>query len=433
MKRILLLGATGFIGSEIVRALDGTGHSVTGLGRDLDLARRLFPEMTFRIGDLRRLQWVRDWLPLLDDIDVVINASGALQTGLRDNVDQVQSVAIRALISACVERGIDHFVQISASNADRSSPNAFMASKGEADAVLTGSGLSHTILRPGLVIARNAFGGTEMLRMSASLPGMLPDIRGTGAVQCIAMSDLIEGVLKAVNHPADAQGTIDLVERDGRPLVEVIALHRRWLGHPPARWRLRVPRWLLHPLSLGADALGWLGWRSPLRTNSIAALIAGVSGHSTQTQSLLGRALLSLERMLTSLPPSGKADRWHGRAALVYPLALFCLFVLWAGSGLLGIVHLPKAAEILRTAGIPQALAADVAVLASCADLAVALLLVVRRTTRLALVGMLGLSLAYLAGSILLPELWFDPLAPMIKVLPAVALVLFCLAMVDER
>lgn len=47
---------------------------------------------------------------------------------------------------------------------------------------------------------------------------------------------------------------------------------------------------------------------------------------------------------------------------------------------------------------------------------------------------MLALSLGYVAGSLILaPELWLDPLGPMLKVLPVAALILLCLGMADER
>ncbi len=432
--RVLLLGASGFIGSELTRALQMAGHSVTGLGRDRAYAARTLPGIDWITADLRAMQSTADWQPHLVGIDAVVNASGSLQTGLRDNVERVQLDAIRALIAACERSKSIHFVQISASNADPAAPSSFMATKGEADALLTASGLSCTVLRPGLVIGRNAFGGTEMTRMVASLPGIVPVVTGTGEVQCVAMRDLVDAVILSMQNPERAQGSYDLVERDGRPLDAVIALHRAWLGIAPARLHLPLPRWLLRPVTVVADALGWLGWRSPLRSNSIAALMNGVSGNTDQAHMLLGREPLSLEQTLAALPPSGKADRWHARTALVYPLAMVCLFALWLGSGLLGLQHLQQAANILSTGGVPIERAMNTVFLASLADIALAALLVVRRTTRLALLGMLAASFGYVAESVVMaPYLWSDPLGPMLKVLPAIALTLLCLAMVDER
>ena len=58
----------------------------------------------------------------------------------------------------------------------------------------------------------------------------------------------------------------------------------------------------------------------------------------------------------------------------------------------------------------------------------------VRPLSRRALLGMLFVSLAYLAGgTVLEPALWLDPLGPLVKVLPSLLLTLAALAILDER
>ena len=432
--RVLLPGATGFIGSEIARALIAAGHEVVGFGRDPALAARLLPGIGWISGDLRSMASAADWRPKLVGIDAVVNASGTLQSGLRDDVTAVQSRAIRALVDACAEAGIGHFVQISASDAAIDAASPFMASKAEADAHLAVSGLSHTILRPGLVIGRNAFGGTELLRVAASLPATGVVIAGTGGVRCVGMADVVAAVMQALAEPAGAQGRFDLVEAEARPLGDVIALHRRWLGFAPPHWRPRVPLWLLRPVSLMADGLGWLGWRSPLRANALGALVHGVGGDPDQARALLGRDALSLPEVLAALPPAGKADRWQARCALVFPLALASLLLLFVGSGLLGLMRAAQAAQVLEAGGMARQPAVWLVLAGAVADLGLAALLIWRRSARAALQGMLALSLAYVAGSLVLaPSLWLDPLGPLLKVLPVMALIGLCLAMVDER
>ena len=432
--RILLLGATGFIGSELTRALTVGGHHVVGFGRDPALAACRLPGIEWRNGDLRLLKSTADWLPLLHEIDVVVNASGTLQTGLRDNVNQVQSAAICTLVDACVTRNVSHFVQLSACNADIGSTSDFLASKAQADTFLAASGLSYTILRPGLVIGRNAFGGSEMLRMAASLPWVGLHPSGTGSIQCTAMSDVVDAVLRSIAAPQTSLGSFDLVEPGGHKLGEIIQLHRRWMGFATAHMDVTIPIWLMKPASLVADAFGWLGWRSPLRSTAIAALVQGVSGCAEHGQMLLGRPPLSLTETLAALPPPGKADRWQARCALVFPLALISLLLLWSVSGMLGLMRPGIAQSYLLSSGMPPGLAAMLVAAGSAADILLAAGLLLRATARSSLQGTLMLSGAYLAASLCVrPDLWLDPLAPLLKILPIIAVTLLCLAMLDER
>ncbi len=87
--RILVLGAYGFIGLEASRRLVEAGHEVVALGRSPTYGRRVLPEALWRGADIGKLTDAKDWAPLVEDIDAVVNASGALQDGLRDNLEDV--------------------------------------------------------------------------------------------------------------------------------------------------------------------------------------------------------------------------------------------------------------------------------------------------------------------------------------------------------
>lgn len=431
---VLLIGATGFIGSEIARALRQRGVIVSGLARNIDEAARLISGINWIKGDLRALRAPSSWAPMLHGVDIVINASGALQTGLRDNVAQVQGDAIIALIAATKATAIKRFIQISAANAGLGATTEFMASKARADAVLAASGVDHVILRPGLVIGRNAFGGTELVRTLAGIPLVSFELAGLKPIQCVGLADVVAAVLAALDHELPLSLSVDLVEQENQGLADVVKAHRRWLGFRPATVTLRIPLWCVRPLSLAADALGWLGWRSPLRSTALAALSAGVSGRAEDASALLGRPCTSLSGVLDQLTPAGKADRWHARLGLVYPWALAVLFALWLVSGWIGLAKPHEAAQLLVSGGV-SAETARLAVLAgSVADLLIAFGLTFRPTLRPALFSAIGMTLAYLLGSVIVrPDLWGDPLAPMLKAIPALVLALACLAMADER
>jgi hypothetical protein len=111
-------------------------------------------------------------------------------------------------------------------------------------------------------------------------------------------------------------------------------------------------------------------------------------------------------------------------------LALF-----WLASGLiaLGPARASALAQ-LNQAGLPG-VAADVLLVGSALfDIGLGLLLLVRRFTRAALLVMLATSLIYmLAGTVLAPQLWSDPLGPLTKLIPVLVATLFTLAILDER
>jgi hypothetical protein len=80
----------------------------------------------------------------------------------------------------------------------------------------------------------------------------------------------------------------------------------------------------------------------------------------------------------------------------------------------------------------------DVALLTTLAgglaDIAIGSLIAVRRSARVGLLLALFISLAYaIVGTIVLPQLWIDPLGPMLKIAPVIVLHLVALAILEDR
>jgi uncharacterized protein YbjT (DUF2867 family) len=430
--RVLLLGAYGFIGSAIANELIARGHEVTGLGRDVVYGRRILPKLNWVQADLGRMAAAEAWEPTLPGVDAVINASGLLQSGEGGTVEAVQLDAIRALAQACEVAGISRLVQISAAGADPRASMDFMKTKAEADALIDASPVASLIIRPGLVIGRNSFGGTEMIRMAAALPIRL-HLPFEASIQCVALSDVVEAVANAI-EPNGPTGKHDLVERQPRSLEAIIATHRQWLGLPEPKQSLSIPAWTLSLANWISDLIGHLGWRSPLRRNAVLALKAGVAGDSDETARLLGRVPLSLESALAR-QPAGKQDRLHARLAMVLPVIIASLFVMWAGSGAATLLQLGRATSIVESSGIDHASARAIAIGGAWLDILLAAGLLWRRTVRASLLSMILLTvfIYLIGGTILLPELWLDPLAPLAKALPATLLALVAYWLVEKR
>jgi uncharacterized protein YbjT (DUF2867 family) len=430
--RVLVLGAYGLIGSEVVRRLRSDGVEVVGFGRSVAKGRRFFSEIAWRAGDLRVLTTANDWTPLLEGINAVVNASGALQDSAMDALVLSQDKSIRACIDACAASGIAKFVQISAPGAVVEATTAFMRTKASADAALRASGLNWTILKPGLVIGAYAYGGTALIRMLAAFPWVQPLMLSRARLQTVAASDVAEGVALALTTDRMTRRDVDLVERQSHTLGEIIAAFRAWLGFSAARSTFETPRFLGALIARCADLAGWLGWRSPLRTTALIVLANNVLGDADVSEQALGRPLLSLHESLRALPSTAQ-ERAFARAQLLFPMALLVLAGFWVGSGVIALVHVGAAASVLNRTPLAEN-AGPLVIGGAFMDIAIGVGLCHRATVRIAAMAAVVVSALYLAiGSIVTPELWADPLGPFVKVIPGMALALIVMALAEER
>ncbi|EJT04872.1 SDR family oxidoreductase [Rhizobium sp. CCGE 510] len=422
---ILILGATGFIGSVVAARLVADGHAVTGLGRNPMRARLKQPAIDWRCADLSRMTKADDWDEILTDQQVVVNCAGALQDGPADDVAATQAEAMLALYLAAKRGSRPLIVQISARTAGAARALPFLASKRRADEALAASGLPCLILRPALVLGRNAHGGSSLLRALAALPLALPLVHAESPIETVSVDDVAEAVSRAV--AGGLRGDIDLAADEILTLADLVSLHRQWLGLPPARV-FSLATWLARPVTWLADMAGHLGWRSPLRSTAMTVMSEGIRSAKGESSIVATSAAATL-----SANPSGVQDLWFARLYLLKPLVISGLSAFWLLSGLIPLLAIEKtSAHFLPF--MPEA-AATMLTLATCLiDIALGAAVLLRPLAKRALLGMLAASLAYLIGASLLePALWLDPLGPLVKVLPSILLTLTALATLDER
>ena len=429
--RILVLGAYGLIGGYVCARLLAEEHAVIGVGRDIAVARRRFPAIDWRAADLRTAT-VADWTAMLQGVDAVVNCAGALQDSPRDDLKAVHVDGVARLVEACGKAGVARFVHVSAAGVGPGRTTAFNATKQQAEALLKASTLDWTILRPGLVLAPAAYGGTALLRGLAGFPLVLPVAYPDSRIQTTSAEDVALAVQRAIAPGARRRVSVDLVHAKAVTLAELVVTLRGWLGLPPAPV-VAVPPALARATAVASDALAWLGWRSPMRTASLEQLRQGVPGEADQAQRLLGVSPRSLRAMLDAWP-SGVQERWFAKSYFLKPLVLFTLFGFWLLSGLIGFVSFDHAVGVLTTAGMTPDLARAAVLGGGVVDIALALLLAFRRTARPALLGMIAVTAGYLlAGTFARPDLWLDPMGPFLKSIPAALLALAALVTLDER
>ncbi len=426
-RSVLVLGASGFIGQAVCRRLLADGHAVHGVARDIARAGTSLPQADWRRADIARLTRPEDWRELLDGIDTVVNCAGALQDGARDNVTAVQQDAMTALYMVAEAQGVRLIVQISARTDMGRGESAFLATKRAADEALAASPIASVILRPSLVVGRNAHGGTALIRGLAAFPLVTPIAHAGSPVQTVALADVAAAVSDALSGDIAPGSDLELAHPQTMTLGDLVARHRAWLGLPPALV-IRVPALLVGLTARIADWLGRLGWRSPLRSTALSIMADGVTAKEPAE-----RAFASLDETLRD-NPAGAHDLWAARLWLLkFPL-LATLSVFWLATGIIALINHNDSLAHLVAAGFTPRTATNILVATVALDFALGLGVAIERIARVALMAMIAVSLAYLAGgTALAPRLWIDPLGPYLKVLPQILLACAGLAILRER
>jgi uncharacterized protein YbjT (DUF2867 family) len=423
-----LLGANGFIGSAVLARLAAEGHEVTAVarrrGNDL-------PRVRWTLLDIARTTDVAAWRHKLQDMDAVVNCAGVLQDAPGDDTRGVHVDAADALYRACEETGVRRVVHISAIGAERQALSAFSATKKEGEEALQARDLDWVILRPSVVVGRAAYGGSALFRGAAALPFFirLPD---TGPMQVVQLDDVVESIVFFLTPEAPARVALDVAGRERLELEEVVLAYRRWLrfGRP---WRICVSRWFSSLIYRLGDLVAAFGWRAPVRSTARKEFVRGAVGNPEPWIAATGIDPTPLAAALTREPASVQ-ERWFARLYILKPLVLAVVSAFWIVTG---IVSLGPGWEVglryMEEGGLEDVGPAGI-VIGAIADIVVGLGIAFRRTAKLALYAALGLSAFYMiAGTLLLPRLWEDPIGPMMKIWPLMVLILVTIAIVEDR
>ncbi len=429
--KILVIGAAGFIGSAVVAALSADGHDVAAGVRRIDAAARRLMVADIRVIDLARHATPAEWAERLAGVMAVVNCAGTLQDGPGDSTSAAHDRGPAALWEACTAAGIRRIIHFSAIGVDRAAPTAFSASKQAGDAALASRDLDWVILRPSVVVGPGAYGGSALFRGLAALP-VLPVMPGTGPLQIVTLDDVVATVLFFLQPQAPTRLALDLAGPDVLAMTDVIALFRRWLGLRPVR-AIMLPRWGARMLYAAGDLAGRLGWRPPMRSNAGREILRGAIGDATAWRDITGIVPHALADDLRARPASVQ-ERWFARLYLLKPAMLAVFSSFWIATACISVgPGYGIGTGYMLEAGAGR-LAGPSVVAGALADFLIGAGIAFRRAARPALVAALAISLFYaVAGTILLPRLWLDPLGPMTKIWPIMALNFAILAILDDR
>ena len=235
IKKVLLLGGSGFVGTYIVNRLSQRGIEVTVPTRRRERTKALImqPGVSMPEADIRCEKTLTE---LMRGHDAVINLVGVLHS--RDVVLPYSPDFANAhvelpkkIVAACKTTGVRRLVHMSALNADPKGPSEYLRSKGDGEAVVMAAkgDLDITVFRPSVIFGL----GDSFLSMFASILKKVPFFPlgfGHARFQPVWAADVADAFVDSLNDVATYGQVYELVGPKTYTLRELVDYTKKLAG-----------------------------------------------------------------------------------------------------------------------------------------------------------------------------------------------------------
>jgi UDP-glucose 4-epimerase len=312
-SRILVTGATGFIGGHLIDGLAAAGHRIRAAARGPEPFSHPAIEGAV-LGDLTRPALAKD---MMYGVDAVVHAAGLAHASAaipERTYAAVNTDATTRLAQAARSAGVKHFVLISSVRAQTGPfhqgpvsedmpaepTDAYGRSKLEAERsvaeIFNRPGLRWTVLRPVLVYGPGVKGNMAALFRLARLPVPLPFAGLKSKRSLLSIGNLVHAVRHAIEKDAGGNAAYLVADPEPVAIADVIASLRAGLGKMPLLFpvperamsgglrlagRPDLAERLCSELIVDTRRLRQSGWTPPETTHD--ALMAAIRQTASQT------------------------------------------------------------------------------------------------------------------------------------------------------
>ncbi|MHC1681107.1 MAG: NAD-dependent epimerase/dehydratase family protein [Methanomassiliicoccales archaeon] len=253
--RVLVTGATGFLGGHLIEELAKGPHvpvCAHRQGSDTSRIDRLgLEKVVFDLTDRDSM------LQALKGMDAVVHLAAYYTfTGKKEMYDKVNVKGTGDLLEACKEAGVKRFLYCSSTEAmgpiasppgDEDSPldpqYEYGRSKAKAEELVRTSGLDWTILRPSGIYGPSNVDDVAYYFIT-SFKGLASKfIIGSGKnfIQFVHVKDVVQGFVKALDRPASVKGIYIITQARPYTYEEVYRVLANIFQQKEPRWRVSKP------------------------------------------------------------------------------------------------------------------------------------------------------------------------------------------------
>ena len=196
--RVLVTGASGFVGGRLAAALDGEGHDVRAMTRRPEEYEGAGTPVAGDVGDEASL---REALGGCAAAYYLVHSLGD------EDFERKDADAARAFSRAAADAGVGRIVYLGGLGRDGDELSRHLRSRREVERLLGGDGVPVTVLRAGIVVGHGGVSWEMTRQLVAHLPAMVTPRWVNTRTQPIAVADVVR-YLVGVLDPPEAQGRV---------------------------------------------------------------------------------------------------------------------------------------------------------------------------------------------------------------------------------
>jgi uncharacterized protein YbjT (DUF2867 family) len=227
MKKILILGGSGFVGSHLCEKLAERQWRATVATRRLVNARHLQMLPMVDLAELRSLDSI-SLASLLAGHDAVVNLVATLH-GNEADFEKTHVQLPLELARACEAVGLRRIVHVSALGANPESTSMYQRSKARGEAVLLNAGLDTTVLRPSVIFGEDDQFLNTFARLQQYFP-VIPLAASQARFQPVWVEDVCTAILNSLDDKSSIGQTYEACGPEIFTLKRLVQLAGQYSG-----------------------------------------------------------------------------------------------------------------------------------------------------------------------------------------------------------
>jgi uncharacterized protein YbjT (DUF2867 family) len=227
MKRILVLGGTGFVGRHLCKELARLQYRVTVPTRSKVQTVQSLPSLDLVQADVHDPAALAR---LVRGHDAVVNLVAILH-GTSFEFQRTHVDLVKKIVQACLDSGVTRLVHVSALGAASDAPSMYQRSKAAGEAVIQDSALDWTVLRPSVMFGE----GDRFLNLFARLQKLVPIMPLAGAdtlFQPVWVGDVVNAIVQCLQRDESARRIYEACGPERFTLRQLVKLAGSMSGHP---------------------------------------------------------------------------------------------------------------------------------------------------------------------------------------------------------